>query len=80
LTAKARAILKGRYYVSTEDIRAVAHPVLRHRVLTNFNAEADGVHSDVLIDRLLQTAPAEEPSGMDEAMAKRVFADSEPEV
>ncbi|HZY83309.1 MAG TPA: AAA family ATPase, partial [Gemmataceae bacterium] len=43
LAAKARAVLYGRYYVSTEDIRAVAGPVLRHRIITNFNAEAEGV-------------------------------------
>ncbi|HEV3446733.1 MAG TPA: AAA family ATPase, partial [Gemmataceae bacterium] len=42
LGAKARAVLHGRYYVSCEDIRAVAAPVLRHRIITNFNAEAEG--------------------------------------
>jgi MoxR-like ATPase len=77
LTGKARAILKGRYYVSTEDIRAVAHPVLRHRVLTNFNAEADGVRSDDLVDQLIAAVPVEEESGLDEAMASRVFVDDE---
>src|SRR5438876_10431936 len=40
LGAKARAVLHGRYYVSCEDIREVARPVLRHRIITNFNAEA----------------------------------------
>ena len=74
LSGKARAVLKGRYYVSTEDIRAVAHPVLRHRVLTNFNAEADGVSSDRVIDQLLKAIPSEPASMMDEAMASRVFA------
>jgi len=77
LTGKARAILKGRYYVSTEDIRAVAHPVLRHRVLTNFNAEADGVRSDDLVDQLIAAVPVEEDSGLDEAMASRVFVDDD---
>ncbi len=77
LTGKARAILKGRYYVSTEDIGAVAHPVLRHRVLTNFNAEADGVQSDDLIDQLIEVVGVEEESGIDTAMASRVFADSD---
>ena len=42
LGAKARAVLHGRFYVSRDDIRAVAHPVLRHRIMTNFNAEAEG--------------------------------------
>ncbi|MGE0433988.1 MAG: AAA family ATPase, partial [Planctomycetota bacterium] len=46
LGAKARAILLGRYYVSGEDVRAVAHPVLRHRIIVNFSAEAEGITSD----------------------------------
>ncbi|MEK7732221.1 MAG: AAA family ATPase, partial [Planctomycetota bacterium] len=74
LAGKARAILKGRYYVSTEDIRTVAGPVLRHRILTNFNAEADGVHSDDIIRNLIETLPADPSATMDEAMARRVFA------
>ena len=78
LTGKARAILQGRYHVSTDDIRSVAHPVLRHRVLTNFNAEADGVHSDHIIDWLIEAMPAEASSPMDAAMAGRVFADDRP--
>ena len=54
LGAKARAILQGRYHVSYEDIKAVAIPVLRHRILTNFNAEADGITSLDIINRLLE--------------------------
>ena len=57
LAAKARAALQGRFCVESEDIRAVAHPVLRHRVLTNFNAEADGMTADRLIDHLTQNTP-----------------------
>jgi MoxR-like ATPase len=57
LAAKARAALQGRFCVESEDIRAVAHPVLRHRVLTNFNAEADGMTPDKLIDHLTQHTP-----------------------
>ena len=53
LGAKARAILHGRYHVAYEDIKAVAVPVLRHRILTNFNAEADGITSSDIIGRLL---------------------------
>lgn len=53
LGAKARAILYGRNMVSTEDIRAVAHPVLRHRIITNYSAAADGINSDKIVDRLL---------------------------
>ena len=57
LGAKARALTEGRYYVSFEDIRALAHPVLRHRVLTNFRAESEGVTSDALVDELLKVVP-----------------------
>ena len=57
LGAKARALVNGRNYVSTDDVRAVAHPVLRHRVLTNFQAEAEGVTPDLVIDRLIETVP-----------------------
>jgi MoxR-like ATPase len=57
LGAKARAILHGRYYVSCEDIRAVAAPVLRHRILTNFNAEAEGIKPDDLVRRLAELIP-----------------------
>ncbi len=55
LAGKARAILHGRGHVTIDDIRAVAHPVLRHRLITNFSAEADGVGPDDLIDQLLET-------------------------
>jgi MoxR-like ATPase len=57
LGAKARAVLHGRYYVSCEDIREVAAPVLRHRIITNFNAEADGVHPDDIVRRLADIIP-----------------------
>jgi MoxR-like ATPase len=63
LGAKARALTQGRYHVSFEDIRAMAHPVLRHRVLTNFRAESEGVTTDQLIDDLL-SAVATPRSGM----------------
>ncbi|MDX1564245.1 MAG: MoxR family ATPase [Phycisphaeraceae bacterium] len=59
LAGKARAILAGRSHVEPEDIRAVAHPVLRHRLITNFSAEADGVDSDAVIDQLLEAIPVE---------------------
>jgi MoxR-like ATPase len=55
LGAKARALTSGRYHVSFEDIRALAHPVLRHRILTNFHAQSEGITSDTLIDRLLES-------------------------
>jgi MoxR-like ATPase len=63
LGAKARALTSGRYHVSFDDIRALAHPVLRHRVLTNFHAQSEGITSDALVDKLLD-AVAVPRSGM----------------
>jgi len=54
LAAKARAALHGRYCVGSEDIQAVALPVLRHRIIANFNAEADGVTTDAIVEHLLE--------------------------
>lgn len=58
--AKAHAVLRGRFHASTGDVAAVAKPVLRHRVLTTFNAEAAGVTSDQIVDRLLKELSAGE--------------------
>ena len=80
MAGKARAILQGRYFVSTEDIRAGAHPVLRHRLITNFNAEAEGQRSEDIVDRMLEEAPDKASDGMDEKMARRVFAEPSSEV
>ncbi|HEU0298920.1 MAG TPA: MoxR family ATPase [Longimicrobium sp.] len=55
LGAKANALLAGRFHVAAADVRRVAAPVLRHRVLVNFHAEAEGVSPDRVIDRLLET-------------------------
>jgi len=63
LGGKARAILRGRYNVSCEDVRAVAPAVLRHRVLLNFQAEAKKVDSDQVIKQLIETVP-EPKSGL----------------
>jgi MoxR-like ATPase len=74
LGGKARAMLNGRFFVTTDDIRAVAHPVLRHRVITNFNAESSGISPDKVIDRLLEEVP-ERRVGDDVAPElKRAFA------
>ena len=54
LCAHARALTSGRYHVTFEDIRSMAHPVLRHRVLVNFRAESEGVSTDTIIDELLE--------------------------
>ena len=58
LGGKARALVRGRYHVSVSDVQALAHPILRHRIVTNFHAESDGVDADAVVDRLLETVPA----------------------
>ncbi|NIM50612.1 MAG: AAA domain-containing protein [Gemmatimonadales bacterium] len=63
LGAKARALVDGRYHVTFDDIRALAHPVLRHRILKNFHAESELITSDELIDQLLDAVPTPK-SGM----------------
>jgi MoxR-like ATPase len=55
--AKARALMHGRYHVSIKDIQALAKPILRHRIMTNFYAESERVNSDAIIERLLETVP-----------------------
>jgi MoxR-like ATPase len=57
LGGKARALTQGRYHVSFDDIRALARPVLRHRVLLNFHAESEGITSDQIVDQLLEAVP-----------------------
>src|SRR6188768_2453928 len=55
--AKARALMHGRYHASIKDIQALAKPILRHRIITNFYAESERVNSDVIVDRLLESVP-----------------------
>jgi MoxR-like ATPase len=57
LGGKARALTSGRYHVSFEDIRALAHAVLRHRIIINFHAQSEGVTTDAIVDRLLEAVP-----------------------
>jgi MoxR-like ATPase len=57
LGAKARTMLDGRSVAAPEDIRMVALPVLRHRILLNFQAEADGIDTDQIVGRLLESVP-----------------------
>ncbi len=57
LAAKARAALQGRLHAGIGDVRAVARPVLRHRIVTTFHAEAEGITSDSIIAHLLETVP-----------------------
>jgi len=58
LTAKARALLRGRLHVTPDDVRGVAAPVLRHRLLLNFQAEAEGLSADEVVARLLEAVPS----------------------
>ena len=60
---KARALMHGRYHVSIKDIQALAKPILRHRVMTNFYAESENITPDTIIERLLETV-AVPKSGM----------------
>ncbi|MCC7192402.1 MAG: MoxR family ATPase [Phycisphaeraceae bacterium] len=62
LAGKVRALLRGRFHVSIEDVEAMAHPVLRHRIIPNFNAEAEGLTVDSLIDRILEAIPRGTPA------------------
>ncbi|MBI4712298.1 MAG: MoxR family ATPase [Planctomycetes bacterium] len=57
-TARARAALQGRYFVTTDDIKTVALPVLRHRIIRNFTAEAEGITTDKIIAKLIEITPA----------------------
>ncbi|QDU60026.1 ATPase family associated with various cellular activities (AAA) [Planctomycetes bacterium Pan216] len=65
LSAKTRAVLYGRYFVTTEDIRAVAVPVLRHRIITNFNAEAEGIKPDDIVAQLIESLPRDESESLE---------------
>jgi MoxR-like ATPase len=57
--AKAHAVLQGRFHVTSEDIKAVAHPVLRHRLVTTFQADSENISTDDIIDWLLKKVPVE---------------------
>jgi MoxR-like ATPase len=70
LGAKARAIFSGRLNVTCDDIRKIAHPVLRHRLFTNFNADAEGITTEKIVDRLLQTVPEPMPEDYRAGKAK----------
>jgi MoxR-like ATPase len=63
LGAKARALINGRAHVTLDDIRTLAHPALRHRILINYRAEAEGINVEKVVDRLLETVPGLGASG-----------------
>jgi MoxR-like ATPase len=74
LGGKARALMYGRDHVSTDDIAALARPVLRHRMVVNFAAESDGVTADQIIDRLVSVTPAKEDELSSDARFQKIFA------
>ena len=65
LGAKVRALAEGRYNVSVDDLRAIALPALRHRLILNFEGEAEGVDADTLIEQLVEAAEALSTTGKD---------------
>jgi MoxR-like ATPase len=73
LAAKAQAILSGSPAVTIEHIRAIAKPVLRHRILLNFNAEADGVSADNVIEAMIRDLPADSASAQEKKMMDSVL-------
>jgi MoxR-like ATPase len=73
LAAKARAVLHGRYYVSSDDVRSVAGPVLRHRIVTNFNAEAEGLKPDDIVKRLVKHVPVDEHEAEQSGKLPKIF-------
>ncbi len=74
LGGKARALIHGRTHVSTEDIADLAKPVLRHRIVTNFAAQSEGITSDHVIDRLVKETPQKEGELTSDPRLKKIFA------
>jgi MoxR-like ATPase len=74
LGAKARALLNGRTHVSTDDIQHLAAPVLRHRIVTNFSAESEGITPDTVIGKLLEVTPSKEGELTSDPRLKSIFA------
>ncbi len=74
LGGKARALLTGRTHVSTDDIQALAKPVLRHRMVVNFAAESEGITADEIVQRLVAITPTKEDELTSDARFKKIFA------
>jgi MoxR-like ATPase len=74
LGAKARALLYGRSHVQTEDVQALALPVLRHRILTNFTAASEGVTTDMVVNKLVEETPSREGELTKDERFKKIFA------
>ncbi len=74
LGGKARALLHGRTHVSTDDIAALAQPVLRHRIVANFSAESEGITPDHVIERLVKETPSKEGELTSDPRLQKIFA------
>jgi len=74
LGAKARALLNGRTHVSTDDIQALAAPVLRHRIVVSFAAESEGITSDKIVEQLIRSTPSKEGELTRDPNLKKIFA------
>src|SRR6266849_353221 len=74
LGGKARALLHGRAHVQCEDIESLAHPVLRHRILTNFTAASEGITPDTVIDRIIKETPNREGELTKDERFQKIFA------
>ena len=64
IAGKVRALLNGRFHVTVEDIEALAHPILRHRLVPTFNAEAEGITVDAIIDQIIESVPRRQPNSI----------------
>ena len=74
LGAKARALLNGRPHVTTEDIKKLALPVMRHRLLTNFTAASEGITTDIVVKKILEETPDKEGDLEKDDRFKKIFA------
>ena len=68
--------MHGRYHVSVKDIQALAKPILRHRIMTNFYAESERINSDTIVERLLETVPRAQERDVSDAAQPRANASS----
>jgi MoxR-like ATPase len=74
LGAKGGALLMGQGQVATADIAVLARPVLRHRIVTSFAAESEGVTPDVVVERLIQETPSKEGELTRDPRLQKIFA------
>ena len=74
LGGKTRALMHGRTHVTTEDIRELAKPVMRHRLAINFAAQSDGISSDDVIEQLIEATPTQQDALINDARFQKIFA------